>query len=48
MILLGDTHSLKPVFEIIEKNNIKNSNIIHVGDFGLKRKNNKLNEIKKI
>ncbi len=35
MILLGDTHSIRPIFDIIEKNNIENSNIVHVGDVGL-------------
>lgn len=35
MICLGDTHGLKPIFGIIDHNNIQNSNIVHVGDFGL-------------
>lgn len=35
MIFIGDTHGIRPVFEVIDKNKIENSNLIHVGDFGL-------------
>lgn len=35
MIIIGDTHGIKPVFDIIDKSNITDSNIIHVGDLGL-------------
>lgn len=35
MYFLGDTHSMRGVFNIIDRFKIENSNIIHVGDFGL-------------
>lgn len=35
MIILGDTHGIKPVFELIDKYGITSENIIHVGDLGL-------------
>lgn len=35
MYFLGDTHGMRPVLSIIDKHKIENSNIIHVGDFGL-------------
>jgi UDP-2,3-diacylglucosamine pyrophosphatase LpxH len=35
MYYIGDTHSLSPIFTIIDKHKIENSNLIHVGDFGL-------------
>lgn len=35
MIFIGDTHSLRPVFELIDKNQWEGKNLIHVGDFGL-------------
>lgn len=35
MYILGDTHGLKPIFQIIDKNKLENCNICHVGDFGL-------------
>ena len=35
MIFMGDTHGLKPIFELVDKNKIQDSNIIHVGDLGL-------------
>ena len=35
MYFLGDTHGIRPAFMTIDKHKIENSNIIHVGDFGL-------------
>ena len=35
MIFVGDTHGIRPIFNIIEYNSIRGSNLIHVGDFGL-------------
>lgn len=35
MIIIGDTHCLKPIFELIERNKWENKNLIHVGDLGL-------------
>lgn len=35
MLLIGDTHGLRPVFNIIDKHRIENQNLVHVGDFGL-------------
>jgi hypothetical protein len=35
MYFLGDTHGIRPVFNIIDRNKITDSHIIHVGDFGL-------------
>ena len=35
MIFLGDTHKIKPIFEIIDMYDIQNENIIHVGDIGI-------------
>lgn len=35
MHLIGDTHTLGTLFKIIDSNNLRDSNLIHVGDFGL-------------
>ncbi len=35
MFVIGDTHGLRPVFNIIEDNKFSGENLIHVGDFGL-------------
>jgi predicted phosphodiesterase len=35
MIIIGDTHSIRPIFAAIDDNNIENQNIIHVGDVGI-------------
>ena len=35
MIILGDTHGIRPIFNIIDKKKITDSNIIHVGDIGI-------------
>lgn len=35
MYFIGDTHSIKPIFTIIDQHQLENQNIIHVGDFGL-------------
>lgn len=35
MIFIADTHSLRPIFELIDLNNITKSNLIHVGDSGI-------------
>ena len=35
MFIIGDTHGLRPVFNIIENNKFSGENLIHVGDFGL-------------
>lgn len=35
MYFIGDTHGIRPVFELIDKHGIRDSNLIHVGDFGL-------------
>lgn len=35
MIFIGDTHGLRPIFEIIAKNQYEGQNLIHIGDFGL-------------
>lgn len=35
MYMMGDTHGIRPVFSIIDRNKITDSHLIHVGDFGL-------------
>lgn len=35
MYFIGDTHGMRPVFSIVDRLKITNSNLIHVGDFGL-------------
>ena len=35
MYFIGDTHGIRPVFSIIDRKQITNSHLIHVGDFGL-------------
>ena len=35
MYFIGDTHGMRPVFSIIDRLKLTNSNLIHVGDFGL-------------
>lgn len=35
MIIIGDTHSIKPIFELIDKHNITDSNLIHCGDINI-------------
>src|ERR1044072_2364430 len=35
LYFIGDTHGLGPIFKIIDKHNLKDCNIIHVGDVGL-------------
>lgn len=35
MIIIGDIHSIKPIFELIDKNKWEGQNLIQVGDFGL-------------
>lgn len=35
MYFIGDTHSIKPIFTIIDQHQLENQQIIHVGDFGL-------------
>lgn len=35
MYIIGDTHGIRPIFEIIHNNNLAGENLIHVGDFGL-------------
>lgn len=35
MYVIGDTHGLRPVFNIIDANQFTGENLIHVGDFGL-------------
>jgi len=35
MFIIGDTHGIRPIFEIVNNNNFQGENLIHVGDFGL-------------
>ena len=35
MYIIGDTHGIRPIFEIVDNNNLVGKNLIHVGDFGL-------------
>lgn len=35
MIFIGDTHSIKAIFELIDKHNITDSNLIHCGDINI-------------
>lgn len=35
MYFIGDTHGMRPIFSIVDRLKITNSNLIHVGDFGL-------------
>lgn len=35
MYFIGDTHGLRPIFEIIDKNQLENQTLIQVGDLGL-------------
>ena len=35
MYFVGDTHSIRPIFELIDKYKLESQNLIHVGDLGL-------------
>lgn len=35
MYFIGDTHGIRPIFKIVDKYNLQNENLIHVGDLGL-------------
>ncbi len=35
MYFLGDTHSIRPIFTIVDKYKLESENIVHVGDLGL-------------
>jgi len=35
MYFIGDTHGVRPIFEIIDKHKLENQNLIQVGDLGL-------------
>lgn len=35
MYVLGDTHGIKPIFNIVDSKKLQDCNIIHVGDVGL-------------
>lgn len=35
MYFIGDTHGIRPIFAIVDKHKLENSNLIHVGDLGL-------------
>lgn len=35
MYFIGDTHGIRPIFNIIDRHKLENQNLIHVGDLGL-------------
>lgn len=35
MFFIGDTHGIKPIFQIVDKLKLQDSNLIHIGDLGL-------------
>lgn len=35
MYFIGDTHGVRPIFEIIDRHKLEGENLIHIGDLGL-------------